>query len=140
MEFRKEETYKATCIVEQTDLTSFGLTPDDIFERSDRGREFIGMCRDLTMKNIKEEWTGCAFSMQMSAYQNGDIALTFSETIEDFVHGLQQSLQIAGDGANAEMLSRLIHEINARDEEGARTLIRDFEANMKAMHDKNHGE
>ena len=132
MKFLKEETYKATCIVEQTDLTAFGLTADDIFERSDRGREFIGMARDLAMKNINEEWPGCAFSMQMSAYQNGDIALTFSETIEDFVYGLQQSLQLTGEGPNAEMLNKLITEIQSRDEASARTLIRNFEANVRA--------
>lgn len=128
MKFFELEPYKATCIVEQKDLDAYGITADDIFERTSSGYAFIHEVKKLTVKSTKREWPGCAFSMQISAYQNGDIALTFSETVEDFIHNLKQSRSLAGGEQN--MLDKLIQELEARDEEGARTLIREFEKNV----------
>lgn len=131
MKFFELEDYRATCIIEQVDLDSCGLSADDIFDRTPEGMELIKSARQMTLQMIKKEWPHCAFSMQISAYQNGDIALVFSENIDDFVYNLKQSSQLMEQGA--EPLWNLIREIEARDEKEARELIRQFEKNVSSM-------
>ena len=130
MEFYEVGQYKATCTLSQDDLIANGITADDIFERTLQGRQFIRKARELTVKSTKKEWPGCAFSMQISAYKNGGIALTFSETVEDFVYNLKQSRDMVGGN---KMLDDLIGALESRSEEEARVLIRQFEKNISEL-------
>lgn len=130
MKFQKIQPYKAACIVSDEDMKKYDITADDIFERTEKGYQFIRSVRSLTIESIKEEWPGCAFSMQITAYQNGDIALIFSETIEDFIYNLKQSRNMMESNT---ILDQLILKLESSNEEEARRLIRQFEKNIAAM-------
>ena len=130
MEFYEVGKYKAVCTLTLDDLLANGITVDDIFERTLQGREFIRKARELTVKSTKIKWPGCAFSMQISAYKDGGIMLTFSETVEDFVYNLKQSRDMIGGN---KMLDEMIEALEMRSEEEARELIRQFEKNIAEM-------
>ena len=59
--------------------------------------------------------------------EDGTLAITFSETIDDFVYNLKQTMII--DDSVTDVIKGLVERIEASDEETARGIIRAFEEN-----------
>lgn len=129
MKFIEVEKYKVTCILEQSELFAYGATLDDILSRKPGTFEFMRLIREKAVLATDYNWPGCAFSSQIEVRDNGDLAITFSETIADFVYNLRQTMII--DDSAADVIKELTDRIEASDEETARQIIRRFEENVR---------
>lgn len=129
MKFIEIEKHKVKCILEPSEMFSYGVTLDDILSRRPGTFEFMKLIKNQVINATEYIWPGCAFSSEIEAMDDGSIAITFSETIEDFVYNLKQTMII--DESSAEAIKGLIMLIESSDEEGAREVIRSFEENVR---------
>lgn len=129
MKFIEIEKYKVKCILEQSELFSYGATLDDILSRKPGTFEFMRIIKQQVISATDYNWPGCAFSSEIEAMEDGGIAITFSETISDFVYNLRQTMII--DENSADALKGLILLIESSDEDSAREIIRSFEENVR---------
>ena len=129
MKFIEIETYKVKCILEESEMFAYGVTLDDILARSPGTFEFMRLIKQEVIKATDYNWPGCAFSSQIEVGNNGTLAITFSETIDDFVYNLKQTMVI--DGGVSTAIKGLIDRIESSDEETARGIIRTFEENVR---------
>lgn len=129
MKFIEIEKYKVKCILEKSEMFSYGATVDSILSREPGTFEFMRLIKQEVIKATDYEWPGCAFSSQIEVEDNGKLAITFSETISDFVYNLKQTMNI--DANASEAISLLVDRIEAADEKAARSIIRAFEENVR---------
>ena len=129
MKFIELEKYKVKCILEQSEMFSYGATLDDILSRKPGTFEFMRLIKQQVINATDYDWPGCAFSSEIEVMEDGGIAITFSETISDFVYNLKQTMII--DEKSAEAINGLIFLIESSDEENAREIIRSFEENVR---------
>lgn len=129
MKYIETEKYKITCVLEASELFSYGITFDEIVSRTPKAWMFISELKEKAKSVTDYEWPGCAYSMQIEARDNGAVALTFSETISDFVYNLRQSQSLAGADCGLDLI---INEIEQSDEDRARKIIHDFEESVKS--------
>lgn len=131
MKYIEIEKYKVKCILEESELFSYGATVDDILARKPGTMEFMKIIRQKVMEATDYDWPGCAFSSQIEVMKNGDLAITFSETIDDFVYNLKQIMTI--DESSANVIKELIDRIEESDDLAARALIKKFEENVRSI-------
>lgn len=129
MKFVELEKYKVTCILENSELFAYGATLDDILSRKPGTWEFMRIIKQKVINATDYNWPGCAFSSEIEVRENGDLAITFSETISDFVYNLRQTMII--DDSVSDMINDLVCKIESSDEETARAIIRNFEENVR---------
>ena len=129
MKFIELEKYKVKCILEQSEMFSYGATLDDILSRKPGTFEFMRLIKQQVINATDYDWPGCAFSSQIEVLENGELAITFSETISDFVYNLKQTVLI--DDNVSDTISILVERIEASDEETARGIIKAFEENVR---------
>ena len=127
MKFIEIEKYKVKCILEESEMFAYGATLDDILSRKPGTFEFMRLIKQEVIKATDYNWPGCAFSSQIEVEEDGSLAITFSETIDDFVYNLKQTMII--DDSAADVIKVLVERIEASDEETARGIIRAFEEN-----------
>ena len=136
MKFFEIEKYKVKCILEESEMFAYGATLDDILLRKPGTFEFMRLIKQEVIKATDYNWPGCAFSSQIEVEEDGSLAITFSETIDDFVYNLKQTMII--DDSAADVIKVLVERIEASDEETARGIIRAFEENTaRALKDTN---
>lgn len=123
------EKYKVKCILEQSELFSYGATLDDILSRAPGTFEFMRLIKQKVTAATDYSWPGCAFSSEIEVMKNGSLAITFSETISDFVYNLKQTMII--DDSSSGVIKELVDAIEASDEKTARTIIKSFEENVR---------
>lgn len=129
MKFIEIEKYKVKCILEQSEMFAYGATLDDILSRKPGTFEFMRLIKQEVIRATDYNWPGCAFSSQIEVLENGELAITFSETISDFVYNLKQTMLI--DDNVSDTISILVERIEASDEETARGIIKAFEENVR---------
>ena len=129
MKFIEIEKYKVKCILEESEMFAYGVTLDDILSRKPGTFEFMRLIKKEVIKATDYNWPGCAFSSQIEVGNNGTLAITFSETIDDFVYNLKQTMVI--DGGVSTAIKSLVDRIESSDEETARGIIKAFEENVR---------
>lgn len=129
MKFIEIEKYKVKCILEESEMFAYGVTLDDILSRKPGTFEFMRLIKQEVLKATDYNWPGCAFSSQIQVGDSGTLAITFSETIDDFVYNLKQTMVI--DDSVSDAITGLVERIESSDEETARAIIRIFEENVR---------
>ncbi|MCM1181017.1 MAG: adaptor protein MecA [Clostridium sp.] len=129
MHIVEEDTYKVSCHIDRRDLRAYGITADDIINRTPLGGLFIKKAAELAKESTDYEWPGCAFSMQIDMYAD-DFVLVFSERIDDYLYNLRQSM-LALPKEQAGLLDKMIVMVSMAEEEEARRIIRNFETNVR---------
>lgn len=129
MKFIEIEKYKVKCILEESEMFAYGATLDDILSRKPGTFEFIRLIKQEVMKATSYNWPGCAFSSQIEITDDGKLAITFSETIDDFVYNLKQTMVI--NDSSARLIKELVNRIESSDEKTAREIIKTFEENVR---------
>ncbi len=132
MEYKRQGELKVTCIAEQDDMELFGVTLDDILDRTERGFHFIKKVKELAGTTQKITWTNVAYTLQISLLEDGKLSLTYSEQIPDYIESLKHSMVMA-DEATMEPLKEFIAALSESDEESARKLVARFEKNVKQI-------
>lgn len=130
MEFTKQDKLKVTCIAAKEDFEFFGITLDDLLDRTEGGFRFLKKAKELAGTNQGVEWTGVAYTLQIGMLQDGRVSLEFSEMIPDYIQNLKHSM-IMADEETLEPLKQFIETLEQVDDENARKLIARFEKNVR---------
>lgn len=125
------DLYKVACHVTRSDLHHYGITLDDLVQRTPLGHLFFKKASELSKQGTSYQWPGCGFSMQIDFYPD-EVILTFSERIEDFLYNLEQSRH-ALSAEQAEELERMILMIRMAEEPEARQIIKRFEESVREL-------
>lgn len=130
MEYKKLGNLKVTCIAEKEDLEFFGISLEDLLDRTQQGYYFIKKVKELAGMNQKVTWTNTAYTLQISMLEDESLSLTYSEEIPDYIESLKNSMVMA-DQATIEPLKEFITTLENSDEESARKLVARFEKNVR---------
>ena len=65
MEYKKQGELKVTCIASKEDLEFFGITLEDLLDRTQQGYHFIKKVKELAGMNQKVIWTNVAYTLQI---------------------------------------------------------------------------
>ena len=130
MEYKKHGDLKVTCIAEKDDLEFFGVTLEDLLDRTEQGYHFIKKVKELAGMNQKVTWTNVAYTLQISMLEDKRLSLTYSEEIPDYIESLKHSMVMA-DQATIGPLKEFITALENADEENARKLVARFEKNVR---------
>lgn len=131
MEYRKKADLKVECIASQDDFDFFGITLDDILDRTEAGMHFLKKAKELCAMTQKVVWTNVAYTLNIAMLPDGRVSFEFSECLEDYIASLKHSLVIA-DSQTKGPLEEFISALEHVDEEEGRKLVAHFEKNVKA--------
>lgn len=130
MEYKKHGDLKVACIAEKDDLEFFGVTLEDLLDRTEQGYHFIKKVKELAGMNQKVTWTNVAYTLQIAMLEDKRLSLTYSEEIPDYIESLKHSMVMA-DQATMGPLKEFITALENADEESARKLVARFEKNVR---------
>lgn len=136
MEYKKQGELKVTCIASEEDMEFFGITLEDLLDRTQQGFHFIKKVKELAGMNQKVTWTNIAYTLQISMLEDGRISLTYSEQIPDYIESLKHSM-IMADQQTIGPLKEFIEALEKADEESARKLVARFEKNVRQTKEDN---
>lgn len=132
MIYNKKADLKVECIVSQEDFTFFGVTFDDVLDRTEAGMYFLKKLKELCAMTQKIEWTNVAYTLNITMLANGSVSFEFSESISDYVKGLKNTLVMA-DEETKPSLEEFISTLEQLDEESGRNLVAHFEQSIKSV-------
>ncbi|MCM1183424.1 MAG: hypothetical protein NC337_08625 [Roseburia sp.] len=130
MEYNKKSDLKVECIVSKEDFDFFGVTLDDILERTEAGVHFLKRAKELCAMTQGVTWTNIAYTLNITVLGDGSVALEFSECISDYVASLKHSMVIAGEETRPP-LEEFIRALEELDDEHGRQLVARFEKNTR---------
>lgn len=137
MEYSRQGDLKVTCIASQEDFEFFGITLDDILDRTEGGFRFLKKAKELAGNTQNVTWTNIAYTLQISMLPDGRVSLGFSEEIPDYIENLKHSMVMA-DEQTLTPLKEFIHALEEADEETARKLVARFEKNVRQTREQNN--
>ena len=130
MEYNKKSDLKVECIVSKEDFDFFGVTLDDILERTQAGIHFLKKVKELCAMTQGVTWTNIAYTLNITVLGDGSVALEFSECISDYVASLKHSMMIASEETKTP-LEDFINALEDMDDEHCLQLEARFEKNTR---------
>lgn len=97
MEYHKKADLKVECVAAREDFDFFGITLDDVLDRTEAGMYFLKKAKELCAMTQGVEWTNIAYTLNITMLPDDSVSFEFSERIEDYVVSLKHSLAMAGD-------------------------------------------
>ncbi len=131
MEYHKKANLKVECIATQEDFDFFGITLDDIIDRTESGMYFLKKAKELCAMTQGVVWTNVAYTLNITMLPDGSVSFEFSECIEDYVMSLRHSLAMADEETRGP-LEEFISALEETGEDEGRRLVSHFEKNIKA--------
>lgn len=132
MEYHKKADLKVECIASNEDLEFFGVSLDDVLERTEAGMHFLRRVKELCGQTQKVEWTNTAYTLNITMLPDERVSFEFSECIDDYVISLKHSMAMA-DEQTLGPLQEFIEALENADESEARSLVAHFEKNTREM-------
>ncbi|MDE6621233.1 MAG: hypothetical protein K2K74_12235 [Lachnospiraceae bacterium] len=129
MEYHKKADLKVVCIATQEDFEFFGITLDDVLDRTEAGMNFLKKAKELCAMTQKTAWTNVAYTLNITMLPDDRVSFEFSECIEDYVISLKHSLAMA-DAQTRGPLEEFIRALEDADEEEGRRLVAHFEESV----------
>ena len=71
MEYTRQSDLKVTCIATVDDMDFFGITVDDILDRTEAGLHFLKKVKELCGTTQKVTWTNIAYTLQIAMLPHG---------------------------------------------------------------------
>lgn len=130
MEYHKKADLKVECIATQEDFDFFGVTLDDVLNRTEAGMYFLKKAKELCAMTQKVRWTNIAYTLNITMLPDGSVSFEFSECIKDYIVSLRHSLAMA-DAETRGPLEEFISALEDAGEEEGRKLVAHFEKNIK---------
>ncbi len=131
MEYHKKANLKVECIATQEDFDFFGITFDDIIDRTESGMYFLKKAKELCAMTQGVVWTNVAYTLNITMLPDDSVSFEFSECIEDYVMSLRHSLAMADEETRGP-LEEFISALEEAGEDEGRRLVSHFEKNIKA--------
>jgi hypothetical protein len=130
MEYNKKADLKVECIASEEDFEFFGITLDDVLDRTPAGFNFLKKVKELCAITQKVTWTNVAYTLNIGILQDGRVSFEFSECLDDYIAGLKNSVAMADDKTIGPMLE-FIAALEGSDEESGRRMVARFEKNIR---------
>lgn len=130
MEYNKKSALKVECIASPDDFEFFGVTMDDIFDRTPVGFKFLKRLKELCAMTQNVEWTNVAYTLNITVLSDKKVSFEFSECLDDYIAGLKNSLAMADEQTKGP-LEDFIKALEESDEESARQMVARFENNIR---------
>lgn len=131
MEYHKKADLKVECIAAQEDFEFFGITLDDVLDRTESGMFFLKKAKELCAMTQGVEWTNVAYTLNITMLPDGRVSFEFSECIADYVTSLRHSLAMADEETRGP-LEEFISALEEADGDEGRRLVSYFEKNIQA--------
>ncbi len=109
MEYHKKANLKVECTATQEDFDFFGITLDDIIDRTESGMYFLKKAKELCAMTQGVVWTNVAYTLNITMLPDGSVSFEFSECIEDYVMSLRHSLAMADEVREDRLRSSSAH-------------------------------
>lgn len=132
MEYHKKADLKVECIASGEDLEFFGVSLDDVLDRTESGMHFLRRVKELCGQTQKIEWTNTAYTLNITMLPDERVSFEFSECIEDYVISLKHSMAMA-DEQTLGPLQEFIEALENAGEDEARKLVAHFEKNTREI-------
>jgi hypothetical protein len=130
VEYNKKSALKVECIASPDDFEFFGVTMDDIFDRTTVGFKFLKRLKELCAMTQNVEWTNVAYTLNITVLSDKKVSFEFSECLDDYIAGLKNSLAMADEQTKGP-LEDFIKALEESDEESARQMVARFENNIR---------
>jgi hypothetical protein len=130
VEYKKKSDLKVECIASQDDFEFFGVTLDDVLDRTPQGFNFLKRLKELCAMTQNVTWTNVAYTLNIGMLSDERVSFEFSECIDDYIAGLKNSL-MAADEQTKGPLEDFIKVLENSDEETGRRLVSRFENNIR---------
>lgn len=132
MEYHKKASLKVECIVSKDDFEFFGVSLDDVLDRTEAGMHFLRRVKELCGQTQNVNWTNTAYTLNITMLSDERVSFEFSECIEDYIISLKHSMAMA-DEQTLGPLKEFIEALENADEDEARTLVAHFEKNTREI-------
>lgn len=132
MEYHKKASLKVECIASKDDFEFFGVSLDDVLDRTEAGMHFLRRVKELCGQTQNVNWTNTAYTLNITMLSDERVSFEFSECIEDYIISLKHSMAMA-DEQTLGPLKEFIEALENADEDEARTLVAHFEKNTREI-------
>ena len=85
MEYTRQSDLKVTCIATVDDMDFFGITVDDILDRTEAGLHFLKKVKELCGTTQKVTWTNKIEGRMKTALYVACVARTYRKAIDDYL-------------------------------------------------------
>lgn len=117
MRYKKINEATVQCIVTAEDMLEYGLTLSDIFERNEKGEEFLRDIIERAHEEVGYRISGDNIAMQITPMQNQGLVVTFTNEGPAVFRDILQHLRDVLQGVSA--------ELGRTDEAGLQGAVRD---------------
>ncbi len=132
MEYHKKADLKVECIASKEDFEFFGVSLDDVLDRTEAGMHFLRRVKELCGQTQKVSWTNTAYTLNITMLPDERVSFEFSECIEDYIVSLKHSMAMA-DEQTLGPLKEFIEALENSNETEARNLVAHFEKNTREI-------
>ena len=132
MEYHKKADLKVECIASKEDFEFFGVSLDDVLDRTEAGMHFLRRVKELCGQTQKVSWTNTAYTLNIPMLPDERVSFEFSECIEDYIVSLKHSMAMA-DEQTLGPLKEFIEALENSNETEARNLVAHFEKNTREI-------
>ena len=110
MKYKKINDATVQCIITQEDMMEYGLTLTDIFERNEKGEEFLRDVIERAHDEVGYQITGGNIAMQITPLKDQGMVVTFTDespaAFKDILQHLKEVLQDFGQRSAGRMIIR----------------------------------
>lgn len=103
MKYKKINEATVQCIVSADDMAEYGLALSDIFERSERGEEFLRVIIERAHDEVGYQISGGNIAMQITPLKNDGLVVTFTDERPADFRGMLQHIKEALQSLSEEL-------------------------------------
>lgn len=103
MKYRKINDATVQCIVSADDMAEYGLALSDIFERSERGEDFLRVIIERAHDEVGYQISGGNIAMQITPLKNDGLVVTFTDERPADFQGMLQHIKEALQSLSEEL-------------------------------------
>lgn len=103
MKYKKINDATVQCIVSADDMAEYGLALSDIFERSERGEEFLRVIIERAHDEVGYQINGGNIAMQITPLKNDGLVVTFTDERPADFRGMLQHIKEALQSLSEEL-------------------------------------
>ena len=117
MRYKKNSDGTVQCIITCEDMEAYGLTMKDIFERNEKGEDFLRDIIERAHEEVGYEVSGGSIAMQITPLKDNGLIVTFSEEgvggFQNLLDHLKEAFaELGGSGGYRDAMEQL-HKLSA---------------------------
>ncbi len=106
MKYRKINDATVQCIITQDDMTEYGLTLTDIFERNEKGEEFLRDIIERAYDEVGYKISSGNIAMQITPLKDQGLVVTFTDESPATFKNILEHLKDVLAGVSAELMQQ----------------------------------